>query len=166
MIKKLSIFIFVNIFYFNLHANETIRNDGQRDRLNTINGDVGNVGSLLIDPNRISTLSDGGWSSSGGGEFLINKNNPWFLGDKEVSWCINHGGPSNFSLPLEESKKMEKWMDEATTEQSNTFINKHPDLPIIDYKQGDLAVYTGGENYHGTLPITGGERYILTFFFS
>ena len=78
----------------------------------------------------------------------------------------NFEGSELFVFDLEESKKMDKWVDEATTEQSNTFINKHPDLPIIDYKQGDLAVYTGGENYHGTLPITGGERYILTFFFS
>jgi hypothetical protein len=64
------------------------------------------------------------------------------------------------------STEIEKWDDNFYEETSNreNFITSHPNLPILDYQQGDLAVYTGGKNYHGTLPIKGGERYILTFF--
>jgi len=64
------------------------------------------------------------------------------------------------------STEIENWDDNFYEETSNreNFITSHPNLPILDYQQGDLAVYTGGKNYHGTLPIKGGERYILTFF--
>lgn len=77
-------------------------------------------------------------------------------------------GGELFVFDLNESNEMEKWveLDETTTEQSNTYIKSHPNLPILDYKQGDLAVYMGSKNYHGTLPVTSGERYVLTFFFS
>ena len=27
---------------------------------------------------------DGGWSSSGGGEYIISENNPWFMGKAPV----------------------------------------------------------------------------------
>lgn len=64
------------------------------------------------------------------------------------------------------SKEVTNWSDAdyESNEVRENFITSHPNLPILDYKQGDLAVYTGGTNYHGTLPITSGERYILTFF--
>jgi len=47
---------------------------------------------------------DGGWTSAGGGEFIVDRHNPWFLGDGPVSWCISHGGKDNFSLSKEDSK--------------------------------------------------------------
>jgi hypothetical protein len=64
------------------------------------------------------------------------------------------------------SKEVTNWSDAdyESNEVRENFITSHPNLPILDYQQGDLAVYTGGTNYHGTLPITSGERYILTFF--
>lgn len=48
---------------------------------------------------------DGAWSSSGGGDFLGNQHNPWFMGKDVVKWCINHGGPENFSLGFDDAKK-------------------------------------------------------------
>lgn len=39
----------------------------------------------------------GGMSSSGGGEVTI-ENNPWFMGNKPVVWCVSHGGADKFSL--------------------------------------------------------------------
>lgn len=48
--------------------------------------------------------SGDGWSSSGGGEYIIDKNNPWFMGRMPVRWCVNHGGVQNFSLPEKLSK--------------------------------------------------------------
>jgi hypothetical protein len=47
-----------------------------------------------------------GWNGAGGGEYITNRYNPWFIGKKEVTWCIDHGGKENFSLTLEESKKL------------------------------------------------------------
>lgn len=77
-------------------------------------------------------------------------------------------GGQLYIFDLDTSREMYTWSDEfhESKSQREHFINNHPNLPILDYRQGDLAVYTGGENYHGTLPVTDGERYILTFFFS
>lgn len=53
---------------------------------------------------------DGGWSSSGGGEFVTNQHNPWFFRhikdkDKKVTWCIDHGGEKNFSLSIDKARE-------------------------------------------------------------
>lgn len=53
-----------------------------------------------------SALASNGWSSSGGGEYIIDQNNPWFIGEagEEVKWCIDHGGADKFSLNFQQSK--------------------------------------------------------------
>ncbi len=38
----------------------------------------------------------------------IPKDSPWFLGKKAITYCIDHGGPQQFSLPLEKAKKIIK----------------------------------------------------------
>lgn len=65
------------------------------------------------------------------------------------------------------SREIEAWRvkENTTTEDDDAFIRQYTPLPVLAYRQGDVAVYTGGDNCHGTLPITRGERYILTFFF-
>ena len=75
-------------------------------------------------------------------------------------------GGELYVFDSKDSIEIDNWDDKFYTPTSNreNFVNSHPNLPILDYQQGDLAVYTGGKNYHGTLPITSGERYILTFF--
>jgi len=75
-------------------------------------------------------------------------------------------GGEIYIFDTKSSDEIENWSDSdfESDEVREKFINSHPNLPIVDYKQGDLAVYTGGNNFHGTLPITSGERYILTFF--
>ncbi len=60
----------------------------------------------LLLSNLVSPLAKGaagGWSSVGG-EYIVTKNNPWFMGDQPVTWCIDHGGNQQFSLPLEQAK--------------------------------------------------------------
>tara|TARA_R110002074_G_scaffold278019_1_gene449541 strand:+ start:270 stop:911 length:642 start_codon:yes stop_codon:yes gene_type:complete len=75
-------------------------------------------------------------------------------------------GGELYVFDSKDSIEIDNWDDKFYTPTSNRekFVNSHPNLPILDYQQGDLAVYTGGKNYHGILPITSGERYILTFF--
>ena len=75
-------------------------------------------------------------------------------------------GGEIYIFDTKSSDEIENWSDADydSDEVREKFVNSHPNLPILDYQQGDLAVYTGGKNYHGTLPITSGERYILTFF--
>lgn len=60
--------------------------------------------ALLFSTHGVSSEEDGGWSSSGGGEYIVTKNNPWFMGTEPVKWCIDHGGEENFSLSFDESK--------------------------------------------------------------
>ena len=75
-------------------------------------------------------------------------------------------GGEIYIFDTKSSEEIETWSDADydSDELREKFVNSHPNLPILDYQQGDLAVYTGGKNYHGTLPVKGGERYILTFF--
>ena len=75
-------------------------------------------------------------------------------------------GGEIYIFDTKSSDEIETWSDADydSDELREKFVNSHPNLPILDYQQGDLAVYTGGKIYHGTLPITSGERYILTFF--
>ena len=75
-------------------------------------------------------------------------------------------GGEIYIFDTKSSDEIDNWSDADydSDEVREKFVNSHPNLPILDYQQGDLAVYTGGKNYHGTLPVKGGERYILTFF--
>ena len=75
-------------------------------------------------------------------------------------------GGEIYIFDTKSSREIDNWSDADydSDEVREKFVNSHPNLPILDYQQGDLAVYTGGKIYHGTLPITSGERYILTFF--
>ncbi len=75
-------------------------------------------------------------------------------------------GGEIYIFDTKSSKEIDNWSDTdyESNEVREKFVNSYPNLPILDYQQGDLAVYTGGKNYHGTLPITSCERYILTFF--
>ena len=75
-------------------------------------------------------------------------------------------GGEIYIFDTKSSNEINNWSDAdyESNEVREKFVNSYPNLPILDYQQGDLAVYTGGKNYHGTLPVKGGERYILTFF--
>ena len=79
----------------------------------------------------------------------------------------NFDGGELYVFDLNESNKI-SMIDSRinfTIERRDKFINDYKNLPILKYNQGDLTVYTGGVHMHGTLPVTRGERYILTFFF-
>jgi len=45
------------------------------------------------------------------------------------------------------------------------FIENYNNLPIINFQQGDMVKFDAKTHYHGTLPLTGGERYLLTIFY-
>lgn len=79
----------------------------------------------------------------------------------------NFDGGELYVFDLNQSNKMSN-LDKSTNfsvELRDKFIKNCKNLPILKYNQGDLTVYTGGVHAHGTLPLTRGERYILTFFF-
>lgn len=68
--------------------------------------------------------SGDGWSSSGGGEYIVTEGNPWFMGASPVTWCINYGGEDNFSLSLELSKiEVEKGIKRLADQLKS--INNH-----------------------------------------
>jgi predicted 2-oxoglutarate/Fe(II)-dependent dioxygenase YbiX len=35
----------------------------------------------------------------------------------------------------------------------------------MEYEQGDMVMFKGGKLFHGITPVTGGERYLLSYFF-
>ena len=45
------------------------------------------------------------------------------------------------------------------------FIDNYKNLPIMDYQQGDMVKFKSETHLHGTLPLTKGERYVLTVFY-
>lgn len=45
------------------------------------------------------------------------------------------------------------------------FIDTYKNLPIMDYQQGDMVKFKSETHLHGTLPLTKGERYVLTVFY-
>lgn len=75
--------------------------------------------------------SGDGWSSSGGGEYIVDQDNPWFLGKESIKWCINHGGKDNFSLDLASSKieiekgilRMLNQIQSINNSKTNLFFN-------------------------------------------
>lgn len=76
-------------------------------------------------------------------------------------------GGELYVFPLKETKKLDE-LDKKTTmtiEKRNILIDNYKNLPILEYEQGDMAMYPGGTRMHGTLPVTSGKRYVLTFFF-
>lgn len=77
-------------------------------------------------------------------------------------------GGQLYVFPLEETKKLDA-LDKRmpmTIEKRNILIDNYTNLPILDYEQGDMVKYPGGTRMHGTLPVTSGKRYVLTYFFN
>lgn len=77
----------------------------------------------------------GGWGSSGGGFNKSDINNPWFYQDfferdKPKTWCILHGGPSNFSLSKKNAKIQ---IEKAISLITNRIKNKWPRQDVISY---------------------------------
>lgn len=77
-------------------------------------------------------------------------------------------GGELYVFPLEETKKLDALDKQIpmTIERRNNLIDNYPNLPILNYEQGDMAKYPGGTRMHGTLPVTSGKRYVLTYFFN
>ena len=74
----------------------------------------------------------------------------------------NFKGGELYIFDTNESNKLDM---NLTVKERDRFVNSYKNLPIVPYSQGDVSVYTGGIHAHGILPVTKGERYILTFFF-
>lgn len=77
-------------------------------------------------------------------------------------------GGELYVFPLEETKKLDALDKQIpmTIERRNNLIDNYPNLPVLNYEQGDMAKYPGGTRMHGTLPVTSGKRYVLTYFFN
>lgn len=78
-------------------------------------------------------------------------------------------GGEFFMYTQKDTLKLEKKIDNYSPKRKDKFVNKHRKksiLPIIaNYQIGDAMVFSGEDHYHGILPVTSGERYVLIFFF-
>lgn len=77
-------------------------------------------------------------------------------------------GGELYIFSLEESKQLDS-LDQKmkmTIEDRNILIENYTNLPTLKYNRGDMVKYPGGTRMHGTLPVTAGERYVLTYFFN
>lgn len=85
-----------------------------------------------------------------------------------LSKTSDFSGGQLYVFSLEESKKLDliDHIIPMTIQRRNTLIDNYKNLPILKYEQGDMVKYPGGTRMHGTLPVTSGERYVLTYFFN
>lgn len=63
------------------------------------------------------------------------------------------------------SKKFDKdGLDFMENKERGEYMHGRP-LPVMKYEQGDMVLFEGGKLFHGITPVTGGERYLLSYFF-
>jgi len=75
----------------------------------------------------------------------------------------NYTGCDLFIFPNSKYKKLNDIQTPKTTSERMQYVFNHPNLPIKHAKQGDVVLHTN-KNWHGVLPITSGERYVLVIF--
>jgi len=67
-----------------------------------------------------------------------------------------------------DEKTSRKFDKDGLDFMENTERGKYMDgkvLPVMEYDQGDMVMFKGGKLFHGITPVTGGERYLLSYFF-
>jgi len=77
-------------------------------------------------------------------------------------------GGELYMYSQKQTRNLENKIEEFSTKQRDTFVRHQHSvskLPIVDYDIGDGMVFSGEDHYHGILPVTYGERYVLIFFF-
>ncbi|GMI02388.1 hypothetical protein TrVE_jg14464 [Triparma verrucosa] len=75
------------------------------------------------------------------------------------------GGEIYIFTPAQTQKHFERH-EAMSTKQKDDWVGGHAQLPTVEgYGQGDTLAFTGDRHLHGTLPVTWGERVVLTFFF-
>jgi predicted 2-oxoglutarate/Fe(II)-dependent dioxygenase YbiX len=74
-------------------------------------------------------------------------------------------GGKLYVFDREKSSKFDKdGLDFMENTERGKYMNGK-ELPIMKYVQGDMVMFKGGKLFHGITPVTGGERYILSYFF-
>ncbi len=94
---------------------------------------------------------DGGWSSSGGGEYIVDGQNPWFMGKEKVTWCMVHPGEKYFSLPPKESLKVIKSSLELWTKQIQNAFKAESGRSPGPASNGGVFGACGLTNEEGTI---------------
>ena len=120
-----------------------------------------------------SRLFDNGWNSSGGGEYILDRHNPWFfeLGAVEslsradvevrpIKYCIDHGGEKYFSLPKEKAghlisevmSKISNQMARLTKVDQLSWSEEFDYMNLGRWIRGacgslDIATFNGVTNY-------------------
>jgi hypothetical protein len=75
------------------------------------------------------------------------------------------GGEIYIFTPKQTQEHFERH-EAMSTRQKDDWVGGHARLPVVEgYGQGDVLAFTGDRHLHGTLPVTAGERVVLTFFF-
>jgi hypothetical protein len=83
-----------------------------------------------------------------------------------LSSAKDFGGGKFYIFNEEDSEKL-SGLSNKSVKKRDAFIQKNIDtLPLLNLLQGDMVWFKSMTHLHGTLPITCGERYILTIFYS
>ncbi len=122
----------------------------------------------------VKAVFDNGWNSAGGGDFILDKNNPWYffkrdsmifdryeLPEKGVLYCVDHGGEALFSLPKAQTLFLiDKVFKDMTSQLERVLVigpgsgDDSDELGINRFYQGacpflDIHTYETYENYYG-----------------
>ena len=76
------------------------------------------------------------------------------------------GGEIYIFTPLQTQKHFTRHESMSTEQKAAWVAAQRSQLPIVTgYSRGDVLAFTGDRHLHGTLPVTAGERAVMTFFF-
>ena len=98
----------------------------------------------------------------------LHKDSNFFTITYLLSDTSNFEGGEFYMYSKQQTKQLENKIDKYSPKQKDKFVqheHKISHLPIINSELGDQMVFSGEEHYHGILPVTAGERYVLIFFF-
>jgi hypothetical protein len=115
---------------------------------------------VLLSLSPVGALArEGGMASSGGGSFVIDENNPWFVGEAPVKYCVE-ASASDFSLSLAEARAqireaLDQWTAAFAQIPTTTYAIASPGGPTRALSRGfiedcagavDLRFYLGSRN--------------------
>jgi hypothetical protein len=76
------------------------------------------------------------------------------------------GGDIYIFTPLRTQQHSARHESMSTQQKAAWIDAQQGQLPVVaGYSCGDVLAFTGDRHLHGTLPVTGGERAVMTFFF-
>ncbi len=99
----------------------------------------------------------------------LHKDSNFFTVTYLLTDTSKYEGGNFFMYTQKNTTTLEHKIDNYSPKEKDKFVNNQNNLSvlpiIVNYQIGDAMVFSGEDHFHGILPVTSGERYVLIFFF-